>query len=256
MWVSKQKMKKNTSNYSMMNHKVSYIYTLVLFILSCLMCSQNVLAAPPTIEIFSGSGSGQGPTAGPVVTTFKLNANNPSDNNYVDYAPLTTATYTITNSAFNSASYQGSIGTNRPNLMIGGAGTAATVEATNVIQPLVSIGSGRDNMFAASLQNAPTGCTNGSGCYSTNGGIRAGSSSSDTTANYGVAMFIKATGFAALNVSTTNRVYVGRVQVNFNRPVTNPILQAAGMGGAVVGGLGYSAEFTLVSSNLSSLPVL
>ncbi len=240
----------------MMNHKVSYIYTLVLFILSCLMCSQNVLAAPPTIEIFSGSGSGQGPTAGPVVTTFKLNANNPSDNNYVDYAPLTTATYTITNSAFNSASYQGSIGTNRPNLMIGGAGTAATVEATNVIQPLVSIGSAQDNMFAASLQNAPTGCTNGSGCYSTNGGIRAGSSSSDTTANYGVAMHIKTTGFAASNVSTTNRVYVGRVQIDFNRPVTNPILQAAGMGGAVVGGLGFSAEFTLVSSNLSSLPVL
>lgn len=240
----------------MMNHKVSYIYTLVLFILTCLMCSQAVLAAPPTIEIFSGSGSGQGPTAGPVVTTFKLNANNPSDNNYVDYAPLTTATYTITNSAFNSASYQGSIGTNRPNLMIGGAGTAATVEATNVIQPLVSIGSAQDNMFAASLQNAPTGCTNGSGCYSTNGGIRAGSSSSDTTANYGVAMHIKTTGFAASNVSTTNRVYVGRVQIDFNRPVTNPILQAAGMGGAVVGGLGFSAEFTLVSSNLSSLPVL
>jgi hypothetical protein len=63
MWVSKQKMKKNISNYSMMNHKVSYIYTLVLFILTCLMCSQAVLAAPPTIEIYSGSGSGQGPTA-------------------------------------------------------------------------------------------------------------------------------------------------------------------------------------------------
>lgn len=239
----------------MMNHKVGCIYTFVLFILTYLMCSQNVLAAPPTIEIFSGSGSGQGPTAGPVVTTFKLNANNPSDNNYVDYAPLTTATYTITNSAFNSASYQGSIGTNRPNLMIGGEGTTATVQATNVIQPLVSIGSAQDNMFAASLQNAPTGCTNGSGCYSTNGGIRAGSSSSDTTANYGVAMHIKTTGFAASNVSTTNRVYVGRVQIDFNRPVTNPILQAAGMG-AVVGGLGFSAEFTLVSSNLSSLPVL
>ncbi|MGK8817822.1 prealbumin-like fold domain-containing protein [Acinetobacter baumannii] len=255
MWVSKQKMKKNISNYSMMNIKVGCIYTFVLFILTYLMCSQNVLAAPPTIEIFSGSGSGQGPTAGPVVTTFKLNANNPSDNNYVDYAPLTTATYTITNSAFNSASYQGSIGTNRPNLMIGGEGTTATVQATNVIQPLVSIGSAQDNMFAASLQNAPTGCTNGSGCYSTNGGIRAGSSSSDTTANYGVAMHIKTTGFAASNVSTTNRVYVGRVQIDFNRPVTNPILQAAGMG-AVVGGLGFSAEFTLVSSNLSSLPVL
>ena len=240
----------------MMNHKVSYIYTLVLFILTCLMLSNLSFAAPPTIEIFSGSGSGQGPTAGPVVTTFKLNANNPSDNNYVDYAPLTTATYTITNSAFNSASYQGSTDTNRPNLMIGGAGTTATVQATNVIQPLVSIGSAQDNMFAASLQNAPTGCTNGSGCYSTNGGIRAGSSSSDTTANYGVAMYIKTTGFAASNVSTTNRVYVGRVQVDFNRPVTNPILQAAGMGAATANGLGYSAEFTLVSSNLGSLPVL
>lgn len=256
MWGSKQKMKKNISNYSMMNHKVSYIYILVLFILTCLMCSQAVLAAPPTIEIYSGSGSGQGPTAGPVVTTFKLNANNPSDNNYVDYAPLTRATYTITNSAFNSASYQGSNDTNRPNLTIGGAGTTATVQASNVIDPLVSIGSGQDNMFAASLQNAPNGCTNGSGCYSTNGGIRAGSSSSDTTANYGVAMFIKTTGFAASKVSTTNRVYVGRVQVNFNRPVTNPILQAAGMGGRSSGGLGFSAEFTLVSSNLSSLPVL
>ena len=254
MWGSKQKMKKNTSNYSMMNHKVIYIYTLVLFILTCLMCSQAVLAAPPTIEIFSGSGSGQGPTAGPVTTTFRLNANNPSDNANSAYLPLTTATYTITESVYNKATY--SSGPNKPNLTIGGAGTAATVEATNVIQPLVSIGSGQDNMFAASLQNAPTGCTNRSGCYSTNGGIRAGSSSSDTTANYGVAMFIKATGFAALNVSTTNRVYVGRVQVNFNRPVTNPILQAAGMGGAVVGGLGCSAEFTLVSSNLGTLPVL
>ncbi|MEN4984413.1 beta strand repeat-containing protein [Acinetobacter modestus] len=256
MLVSKQKMKKNISNYGMMNHKASYIYTLVLFILTCLMCSQAVLAAPPTIEIYSGSGSGQGPTAGPVVTTFKLNANNPSDNNYVDYAPLTTATYTITNSAFNLASYQGSGATNRPNLTIGGTGTAATVQATNVIQPLVSIGSAQDNMFAASLQNAPTGCTNGSGCYSTNGGIRAGSSSSDTTANYGVAMYIKTTGFGASNVSTSNRVYVGRVEVNFNRPVTNPILQAAGMGAATANGLGYSAEFTLVSSNLGSLPVL
>ena len=54
----------------MMNHKVSYIYTLVLFILTCLMCSQAILAAPPTIEIYSGSGSGQGPTASSGTHTF------------------------------------------------------------------------------------------------------------------------------------------------------------------------------------------
>lgn len=250
MWVSKQKMKKNTSNYSMMNHKVSYIYTLVLFILSCLMCSQAVLAAPPTIEIFSGSGSGQGPTAGPVTTTFRLNANNPSDNNSTAYTPVTTATYTITESVYNKATY--SSGPNKPNLTIGGSGTNSTVAATNVILPLVSYGASGDEMFAASIQNAPAGCVNGSACPSTNGGIRAGSSSSDTTANYGVTVHIKTAGFSSswgsLNLSKTARIRVGQIKIEFNRPVNNPILQAAGMGGAN-GNFGASAEFTLVSSN-------
>ncbi|MDG9796209.1 prealbumin-like fold domain-containing protein [Acinetobacter baumannii] len=250
MWGSKQIMKKNTSNYSMMNHKVSYIYTLVLFILTCLMCSQAVLAAPPTIEIFSGSGSGQGPTAGPVTTTFRLNANNPSDNNSTAYTPVTTATYTITESVYNKATY--SSGPNKPNLTIGGSGTNSTVAATNVILPLVSYGASGDEMFAASIQNAPAGCVNGSACPSTNGGIRAGSSSSDTTANYGVTVHIKTAGFSSswgsLNLSKTARIRVGQIKIEFNRPVNNPILQAAGMGGAN-GNFGASAEFTLVSSN-------
>lgn len=247
---SKQKMKKNTSNYSMMNHKVSYIYTLVLFILTCLMCSQAVLAAPPTIEIFSGSGSGQGPTAGPVTTTFRLNANNPSDNNSTAYTPVTTATYTITESVYNKATY--SSGTNKPNLTLGGSGTNSTVAATNVILPLVSYGASGDEMFAASIQNAPAGCVDGSACPSTNGGIRAGSSSSDTTANYGVTVHIKTAGFSSsrgsLNLSKTARIRVGQIKIEFNRPVNNPILQAAGMGGAN-GNFGASAEFTLVSGN-------
>lgn len=233
MWVSKQKMKKNTSNYSMMSHQVSYIYTLVLFILICLMCSQAVFAAPPTIEIFSGSGSGQGPTAGPVTTTFRLNANNPSDNNSTAYTPVTTATYTITESVYNKATY--SSGSNKPNLTIGGSGTNSTVEATNVILPLVSYGASGDEMFAASIQNAPAGCVNGSACPSTNGGIRAGSSSSDTRANYGVTVHIKTAGFSnsrgSLNLSKTARIRVGQIKIEFNRPVNNPILQAAGMGG-------------------------
>ncbi len=238
----------------MMNHKVIYIYTLVLFILTCLMCSQAVLAAPPTIEIFSGSGSGQGPTAGPVTTTFRLNANNPSDNANSAYLPLTTATYTVTESVYNRATYPSSAGggTTRPNLTIGGSGTAATVAATNVILPLTSYGASTDDMFAASIQNAPTGCVNGSNCPSTNGGIKAGSSSSDTTANYGVTVHIKTAGFSSsrgsLNLSKTARIRVGQIKIEFNRPVNNPILQAAGMGGAN-GDFGASAEFTLVSGN-------
>lgn len=249
MWVSKQKMKKNISNYSMMNHKVSYIYTLVLFILTYLMCSQAVLAAPPTLEIYSGSGTGQqGPRADTTPHTFLLNRNNPSDNVSEAYTPTTTVSYTITNSVYNTATYSGQSGANKPELTMGAAGDATNVTAANILRPLNAIGGGQDQMFAASLQNAPSGCVNGSACSSTNGGISAAN-------NYGVAMFLMTRGLSLASASSNSRIKMGTIQVTFNRPVTNPILQAAGMG-ATVGSLGFSAEFTLTGSNLSTLPVM
>ena len=247
MWVSKQKMKKNISNYSMMNHKVSYIYTLVLFILTYLMCSQTVLAAPPTIEIFGNSGSGQGPAQN-VTHTFMLNTNNPSDNVSEAYTPTTTVSYTVTNSVYNTATYSGQSGANKPELTMGAAGDATNVTAENILRPLNAIGGGQDQMFAASLQNAPSGCVNGSACSSTNGGISAAN-------NYGVAMFLMTRGLSLASASSNSRIKMGTIQVTFNRPVTNPILQAAGMG-ATVGSLGFAAEFTLTGSNLSTLPVM
>lgn len=249
MWGSKQKMKKNISNYSMMNHKVSYIYILVLFILTCLMCSQAVLAAPPTIEIYSGSGTGQqGPRADTTPHTFLLNRNNPSDNVSEAYTPTTTVSYTITNSVYNTATYSGQSGANKPELTMGAAGDATNVTAADILRPLNAIGGGQDQMFAASLQNAPSGCVNGSACSSTNGGISAAN-------NYGVAMFLMTRGLSLASASSNSRIKMGTIQVTFNRPVTNPILQAAGMG-ATVGSLGFSAEFTLTGSNLSTLPVM
>jgi uncharacterized repeat protein (TIGR01451 family) len=248
MWGSKQKMKKNISNYSMMNHKVSYIYILVLFILSCLMCSQAVLAAP-TIEIYSGSGTGQqGPRADTTPHTFLLNRNNPSDNVSEAYTPTTTVSYTITNSVYNTATYSGQSGANKPELTMGAAGNATNVTAADILRPLNAIGGGQDQMFAASLQNAPSGCVNGSACSSTNGGISAAN-------NYGVAMFLMTRGLSLASASSNSRIKMGTIQVTFNRPVTNPILQAAGMG-ATVGSLGFAAEFTLTGSNLSTLPVM
>ena len=248
MWGSKQKMKKNISNYSMMNHKVSYIYILVLFILTCLMCSQAVLAAP-TIEIYSGSGTGQqGPRADTTPHTFLLNRNNPSDNVSEAYTPTTTVSYTITNSVYNTATYSGQSGANKPELTMGAAGDATNVTAVDILRPLNAIGGGQDQMFAASLQNAPSGCVNGSACSSTNGGISAAN-------NYGVAMFLMTRGLRLASASSNSRIKMGTIQVTFNRPVTNPILQAAGMG-ATVGSLGFAAEFTLTGSNLSTLPVM
>ncbi|MCZ3066466.1 hypothetical protein NYY84_15160 [Acinetobacter baumannii] len=245
MWVSKQKMKKNTSNYSMMNHKLSYIYTLVLFILTCLMCSQAVLAAPPTIEIFSGSGSGRGPTASSGTHTFLLNRNNPSDNNSETYAPTTTVSYTITNSVYNRTPYSSAPSSlTRPDIFIGGdTDSNAVVQPVNILRPMNGYGSPADNMFAASLQNAPTGCTNGTACLSTNGGI-------SVSTNHGVAMEITTRGLNATNAPTNTRIKMGTIVINFNRAVTNPILQASALGAETTTGLGFGAEFTLTSSNV------
>ncbi|WAU77738.1 prealbumin-like fold domain-containing protein [Acinetobacter sp. TR3] len=246
MWVSKQKMKKNISNYSMMNHKVSYIYTLVLFILTCLMCSQAVLAAPPTLEIYSTSGTGQqGPTANTTAHTFLLNRNNPSDNNNETYAPTTTVSYAITNSVFNATPYSPNNNQfNKPNFFIGGDMDAnSVVIPANVLRPMNGFGSPTDNMFAASLQNAPTGCINGAACLSTNGGISA-------SINHGVAMELTLRGVNSTSNPTNSRVKMGTVVISFNRAVTNPILQASALGGESTTGLGFSAEFTLTGSNV------
>ncbi|RSE19287.1 prealbumin-like fold domain-containing protein [Acinetobacter johnsonii] len=257
MWGSKQKMKKNTSNYSMMNHKVIYIYTLVLFILTCLMCSQAVLAAPPTIETFVESGvTTNGPQTSALVQTFRLNANNPGDNLSTAYAPLTTATYTITNSVYNTATYGGSSG--QSELVFGGGESTSgnDIGPAKLFQHLRSFGDATDNMFAASIQNAVGTCSNGSACSSgTTGGIYTGVSTTNpgTNSNYGVAFLILTKGIANTpsrsRPSTSARVKVGTVKIEFNRPVSNPILQASGLGGTV-GSFGFSAEFTLTGSNV------
>ncbi|MEG1092185.1 MAG: hypothetical protein RSE38_12690, partial [Acinetobacter sp.] len=207
-------------------------------------------AAPPTIEIFSGSGSGQGPTASSGTHTFLLNRNNPSDNTSETYAPTTTVSYTITSSVYNATPYTSNSNQfNKPDFFMGGDTNNNNVVApVNILQPLNGYGSPANNMFAASLQNAPTGCTNSTACLSTNGGISA-------SVNNGVAMEITTRGLNNSGLPTNSRIKMGTIVIGFNRAVTNPILQASALG-AETSGLGFGAEFTLVSSNLSSLPVM
>ncbi len=241
MWGSKQKMKKNISNCSMMNHKVSYIYTLVLFILTCLMLSNLSFAAPPTIEIFSGSGSGNGPTQGPVTHTFLLNRNNPTDNNPEQYTPTTRVTYTITSS----------LGGSNPDVRIGGSLNTGTgvISSDTILKNLNAIGGGSDEMFAASIQNAPTGCSNGMDKIACSTGTTGGI---NVTANQGVALIAKVATLVT-NPPTTDvykkRVKVGAINIKFNRPVNNPILQVSGLGAGTDNTtsnteLGFAAEFT------------
>ena len=250
MWGSKQiMMAKALLNIQQVNNMINKFFIWMFMLLGCLILSNPSFAAPPTIEIFAGSGTGQqGPRANTTPHTFLLNRNNPSDNVSEAYTPTTTVSYTVTNSVYNTATYFGQSGANKPELTMGAAGDATNVTAENILRPLNAIGGGQDQMFAASLQNAPSGCVNGSACSSTNGGISAAN-------NYGVAMFLMTRGLSLASASSNSRIKMGTIQVTFNRPVTNPILQAAGMG-AIVGSLGFAAEFTLTGSNLSTLPVM
>ncbi len=250
MWGSKQiMMAKALLNIQQVNNMINKFFIWMFMLLGCLILSNPSFAAPPTIEIFAGSGTGQqGPRANTTPHTFLLNRNNPSNNVSEAYTPTTTVSYTVTNSVYNTATYSGQSGANKPELTMGAAGDATNVTAENILRPLNAIGGGQDQMFAASLQNAPSGCVNGSACSSTNGGISAAN-------NYGVAMFLMTRGLSLASASSNSRIKMGTIQVTFNRPVTNPILQAAGMG-ATVGSLGFAAEFTLTGSNLSTLPVM
>ncbi|ESK56466.1 beta strand repeat-containing protein [Acinetobacter tjernbergiae] len=244
--------KPKTQQQAVLNlHRASVMmnkfFSWVLMLFSYLILTNSSFAAPPTIEIFAGSGSGQGPTASSGTHTFLLNRNNPSDNTGETYAPTTTVSYTITNSVFNGAVYSGQgAAANKPELTFGGNGDASSVTGVNILRPLNAIGSAQSNMFAASLQNAASGCSNGMdkvACLSTNGGI-------DATANQGVSFLAMTKGLSGVSGARNARTKVGTVNIVFNRPVNNPILQAAGMG-AYTGNLGFSAEFTLTSSNTS-----
>lgn len=246
MWGNKlRKQKKAMLNIHRATIIMNRIFSWILMLFSYLIFTNSSFAAPPTIEIFSGSGSGQGPTASSGTHTFLLNRNNPSDNTGETYAPTTTVSYSITNSVYNATPYtSNSNQLNKPDFFMGGDKNNNNVVApVNILQPLNGYGNPADNMFAASLQNAPTGCTNGADCLSTNGGI-------SVTSNNGVAMEITTRGLNGSGIATNSRVKMGTIVISFNRPVTNPILQASALGAEASSGLGFGAEFTLTNSNV------
>lgn len=258
MWGSKQiMMAKALLNIQQVNNMINKFFIWMFMLLGCLILSNPSFAAPPTIETFVESGvTTNGPQTSALIHTFRLNANNPSDNLSTAYAPLTTVTYTITNSVYNTATYGGS--SNQPELVFGGGESTSgnDIGPAKLFQHLRSFGDATDNMFAASIQNAVGTCSNGSACSSgTTGGIYTGVSTTNpgTNSNYGVAFLILTKGIANTpffsRPSTSARVKVGTVKIEFNRPVSNPILQASGLGGTV-GSFGFSAEFTLTGSNV------
>lgn len=208
--------------------------------------ASHSFAAPATLEIFSDSrtsGATTGPTDSTQTHTFRLNANNPTDNNYTSYTPTTTVTYNIS-SVYNYSKYSWWGSSNNPDFTMGGSinNSDDFITSRETFSPMNTIGSPTNENFSASIQNAPTGCAgNSNDCSSgTTGGI-------NTSSNYGMALFTSTNGLAATNQTLNGRHRVGTITATFNRAVTNPVLHLAGLGGTV-GNQGFSAEFDLVNS--------
>ncbi|RYZ99643.1 MAG: hypothetical protein EOO68_12210, partial [Moraxellaceae bacterium] len=206
-----------------------------------LAASSAVHAAPATVELFAGGGNttAQGPVTTAQTNTYQANLNNPTDNSATTYSPNTTVTYSLT-SRYSTSSYNSAI--NQPDFVFGGGiNTATTMGVRTIYSSLDAIASPSNANFASTLQNAPASCTNGSTCSSgSTGGI-------SVVDNYGSGMFVATRGLSRANLSVNGRHLVGTLTVTFNRPVTNPILHVASLG-AEDNGLGFSAEFDLVSN--------
>lgn len=239
--------KSQTSQASATSNKLLSVW-LKTAMLVLLGIGSGAYAAPPTIELFAGGGitSVNGPTTVAQTNTYQGNLNNPTDNVASTYSPTTTVTYSLSSSR-NSSRYSSNSGasTNNPDLMFGGTinNNSNVVTGATVYSPLNGIGAPSNANFAATLQNAPSSCSNGANCSSgTTGGI-------DVAGNYGSGIFAATKGLDIANLPTNGRYKIGSITVTFNRSVTNPILQVAGLGGTTGSGLGFSAEFDLVSNN-------
>lgn len=234
-------------------------WVLGLLLVSMSMLSTQLYAAPATIELFSGGGGTDTTaklTASTDSHTYELNLNNPTDNTATSYTPTASVSYQVTSSVFNSVRYNSAANpATSPNVVFGGGVTTAAdplnsfVSPNPVYVPLNTIGSAPDTAFAATLQNGNTCPTTGN-CASTSGGISAAN-------NYGARLLIATRGLNAGGVSTSTGstpgqlgTKVGTVVITFNRPVTNPIVHVAGLGGASTSGstLGFSGQLQLTGS--------
>lgn len=96
------------------------------------------------------------------------------------------------------------------------------------------------------VENAPANCVNGSACVSSSGGI-------NIAENYGAFFLATTRGLRNNSLPTNQRHLIGTITATFNRPITNPVLQVAGLGSATNNSgtvLGFSAEFDLATSGI------
>ncbi|WP_421944018.1 hypothetical protein [Pedobacter sp.] len=207
--------------------KVNCLLGCSSILMMVMLFSATESLAQNTLEFAKITGDGNPTGNGPVISTtvnFLQNTNNPSGNTFASYSPALSATITFTNQQY--VSNANAVASLAASVVMGHTGTAADA----IYTPNAWNGSPTNNVFTSVNSTAGTGIS--------------------TTDNYalGVRNFTRAIGVQ----NTTAKVYVGRMEVTFNRPVTNPIIHVSGLGGRVLA-LYYSTTLDLnVSQSIAT----
>lgn len=196
----------------------------VTVLLTNLIYAQN----NPDLELSQGNGdTSNGPATTTQVTFSKNTDNSATGSTYAAYnvGGGITATYTLQN--FTPA-YQGTTVSGGNSVSIGHTGSTVGPKYVQFIT-----GAPGNSPFTSSTT------ANGTGLI-TNGNA--------TTNNYGVNFKGYTSKLALNNVPRNGRVKLAEMKVVFSRPVKNPMIHFAGLGGESSAGPGFSNGFTLNTS--------
>ena len=208
----------------MKTHQPKQIALILLLVLA-----GHLVFAQPTVEFASGGGPAtSGSTIAGQVINWSGNLNNPIGNTFTPYVPATTVTFSLSEQQYDLTPAQ-STNTNDVSFgAVGSAGATMIVPAATYEQ-MNAIGGAAASDFSSS--NAPGAAGTGI----------------SLTANYATEIFTSTLGLYNVNASTNSRYYMAALTITFSNPVTNPVIQVAGLGGTY-NSLGFSTELELRTS--------
>lgn len=172
------------------------------------------------LEFAQGDGNPTG--NGPIQSTsirFRNNQDNPAANTFSTYTPELNVDFTLTNHQYNFSGFAASA-----------TGAIGYANAVNPVFENMNIFGGAVNEYFTSYNSVA-----GSGI--------------DVTQNQGVELQAISSTLNGV-VATSSREQMYDIEINFDRPVDNPILHIAGLGGSA-GGTNFSVEFDVVNTNTS-----
>jgi len=213
------------------------------FLLLLFFCTTAVTAGAQTTISLLGTSPGGGPaTTGPVTTNQAVTM---YTNATTAFTPAITATYRISNQQY--ANIEGNAGT--PGTVFG-ATVSATVNSPAPGDPVYNL----MNTFGGAVSNQFTACNT---CAAGTG--------IDVTTHRAINLMAYTDALidaAGNQPSTTGRFHYADLTITFNRPVSNPVLQLAGIGASTsynvtTGGvqrfytLGYSMDLDLLTTGVT-----